>query len=135
MREKGSVSEIAGPIARVIIEPSAACAQCPACGFCVAGTTGRVLEVENTLHARAGDEVLIEISTRKGLLASFIVFGLPILLGLAGILVGNRFGETIGMVCGVGGLALGLAGAKIVNDLMKKHNRLLPRIVEIVRRN
>ena len=93
-----------------------------------------MIEVANELHAQLNDEVVVEISASTGLAAFFFLFGLPIILALIGVLIGNRFREFISIVLGIIGLALGLVIAKVINNRLSQNPKFLPKIVGILER-
>lgn len=135
MVEKGKVIELQDVNARVNVEPSDACKHCSACHICYPSGKSRVIEVENSMGAHIGDIVYIEISDKVGFFALFLVFVLPVLLGLIGVLVGVGYNETYAILFGVAGLATGLGIAKIINDRISKKRDFLPRIVDIIKTN
>lgn len=132
MREKGKVVELAGFVAKVSLEPSEACKDCPSCNLCRPAGDVRIVEVENKIGANVGDEVYIEISPKVGLIAVFLLFGLPVILGLVGLLVGNHYSEIHSVIFAIAGFALGLIFVKIINDILGTRRELLPYIVKIL---
>jgi sigma-E factor negative regulatory protein RseC len=84
----GTVTEAEGKIAKVYIE-SKACDHCQACGF-GAVRDKKAMEVNalNDLHAKKGDSVHLEVSGRKVMSASAIVFLIPFAGFIVGFLVG-----------------------------------------------
>lgn len=133
MRERGKVIETTGLSAKVSLQSSEACKTCSASYLCHPSGKDRIIEAENSIAANIGDEVFIEISARSGFIALFLLFGLPIILGLTGLLIGAQHSDTHSIFYGVAGLALGLIIAKIINNILSKKHKFLPRVVEIVR--
>ncbi len=133
MRERGKVVEVSGSRARISLVPSEACKDCPSCGFCRPAGSTRIIETENSVGAQVGDEVYIEISPRESLIAVFLFFGLPVLLGLIGLLIGIGYGEIYSVVLGIGAFAVGLILAKLINDILSRKQTFLPHIVEVMR--
>ncbi len=133
MRETGQVVEVSGLLARISLEPSDACKDCPSCGFCRPVGNTRIIETENRVGAQVGDEVLVEISAQGTLIAVFLFFGLPVLLGLIGLLIGIRYGEGHSVVLGIGAFAVGLILAKVANNILGHKHKFLPHIVEVTR--
>jgi len=132
VREEGKVIEVTDCIAKVSIAPNENCRNCPASYFCHPLDSIRVIEAENTVNAHIDDIVYIEIPVRSGFVAIFLLFGLPVLLALIGLLIGARHNDTISIVFGVAGFAFGLVFAKILNDRLGAKHRFLPRIIEII---
>jgi len=88
MQCTGTVLETQGEIAKVYIE-SKACDHCQACGF-GAVRDKKAMEVNalNKLRARKGDSVHLEVSGKKVMSASAIVFLIPFAGFIVGFLVG-----------------------------------------------
>jgi sigma-E factor negative regulatory protein RseC len=88
MKCTGTVIENRGNIARVFIE-SKACDHCQACGF-GAVREEKALEVNalNDVGAREGDQVHLEVSGRKVMEASAILFLIPFGGFILGFLLG-----------------------------------------------
>ena len=132
MRRIGRVVTRSGSQAAVCFDSGEACRECEAGALCGAKGKEHTVLVENAAQARVGDEVYVEQAPGKALLSAFLLFGLPVILALVGILLGGRWGETWSVICGISGFALGLVIAKIINNLLTRSSLLLPRIVEIV---
>ncbi len=130
MKEKGKVIAISASLAKISLEPSEACKNCPACNVCRPAGSVRIVEAENEIGAKIGDEVYIETSSKIGLIAIFLLFGMPVILGLIGLLIGMRYGEIYSIFCGIAGFALGLLCAKIINNILGGRRKFLPHIVE-----
>ncbi len=133
MREKGKVVEMADFIAKISLEPSEACKDCPSCNFCRPSGSTRIIEVENRIGAQVGDEVFIEISHKKSLIAILLLFGVPVLLGLIGLVVGAHYSEGYSVFLGISGFVLGLILAKVINNIFRRTHKLSPHIVEVTR--
>lgn len=132
MKEKGAVVEIINTIAKVSLQSSEACKTCAAGHFCRPSGNSRVIEAENIIGACIGDKVHIEISTHSSLIAFFLLFGLPVILSLIGLLFGSQYSNTHSLLYGAVGLCLGLLVAKIANNILNKKQSFLPKIVEII---
>ena len=131
--ESGRVIELKSETAVVVLAPSDYCTGCDAKNLCQMGSRGeRILEVKNTVGAKVGDEVVITIQSRYALTALFLIFGLPVILGSAGVVFTQRFSNNNLMaICGLAGIALGLAIAKIFDRALALKRKALPEIVEI----
>ena len=134
MKEKGCVIEITSFGANISLSPSAACQGCTASDFCRPKGDDRITEAENRIGAKIGDEVYVEISSKTGLLAFFLLFGLPVILGLVGLLIypHAQNPNIHGIIYGLAGFALGLIIAKVINNILGRKHKFLPRIVEIL---
>ena len=132
MKEKGKVVEITDFIAKVSLEPGEACKTCPYGNFCRPAGTIRIIKVKNGIGAKVGDEVYIGIPVKSEFIAIFLLFGLPVMLGLIGLLIGTLYTEIHSVILGLVGFALGLIIAKIVNNILGRKKKLLPCIIEII---
>ncbi|MBU4240327.1 MAG: SoxR reducing system RseC family protein [Actinomycetia bacterium] len=88
MKCRGTVVDGNGKVARVIIE-SSACGDCHTCGF-GAVQDGKSIEVNalNEVGAREGNEVFLEVSGRKVMEASVVLFLIPFMAFITGFLIG-----------------------------------------------
>jgi sigma-E factor negative regulatory protein RseC len=112
--EEGTVVGIDGKMARVRVARGAACGGCSSQGACSPlEPTGQemVIRVENRLHARPGQRVVVGIDDRVVLRGAAWVYMLPLATFFAGYWLGARLlpvGE--GELGGVAGAVLGLVG-------------------------
>ena len=121
MKEQALVVKTAGRIAVVQIEKRPECAACKVCAF--AGGKSRVkVKALNTAGAKAGDRVLVEAEKDNRALASFVVYIVPVLLGIAGVVIGAYcFEEELwaAVLC-LAGLALGFVAVWAIDKLLSK---------------
>ena len=76
----------------------------------------------NTAGAKAGDRVLVEAEKDNRALASFVVYIVPVLLGIAGVVIGAYcFEEELwaAVLCLIG-LALGFVAVWAIDKLLSK---------------
>ncbi len=93
MSEKGVVINLQGDQAIIEMEASK---DCEACGACSYSREGRmVTPVTNSLRAKVGDSVEIEIEPQVVLVAAAIVYILPIVLFFAGYALGLWVGRLL----------------------------------------
>ena len=106
MIETGKVIEIKGDRAEVALPPTEGCASCKKCAM---GRTGKymTLEAQNPVAARVGDEVTVEVPRRDPLVAASLLFGLPLLGMLAGIIAGTLLERALGWGSEVPAMVLG----------------------------
>ena len=119
-----------GKTAVVRFQKSDACGRCNAC-FHLGGKEADI-EIENRLHAKAGDIVLIELHGRSVFTASLIVYGIPLLGLIAGAALGSVWGDLYAALAAV----LFAAGAFfILRALEPRFSRMRefkPRMVDIL---
>lgn len=91
-QQEGIVLEVHGLMAKVKTSRHNDCENCGACP----GNSALVLEARNTLDAKPGDRVLVEVQEVNMLKAAFIVYMLPLLAILIGAVIGNVLAEKMG---------------------------------------
>ena len=93
MSEKGVVVNLQGDQAIIEMEASK---DCEACGACSYSREGRmVTPVTNTLKAKVGDSIEIEIESQVVIVAAAIVYILPIVFFFAGYALGLWIGRLL----------------------------------------
>ena len=86
MAEKGIVTELKGELAVIKMKRTEACAKCRAC---IAGMSEKemVMEADNQCNAQVGDWVELELVDNGFFFAVMIMYGIPLVAFLAGILL------------------------------------------------
>ncbi len=130
IEETGVIKEAAGGMISVSLSPSS---RCRACGVCSSGHEKEMrLTVPNSGNFSVGDKVKISIEGRNLLLASFVVYIVPLLDMFIGYFFGwylmNKYGDPA-----KAGLAGALAGglffvlsfflSRLVNQKMERQER------------
>ncbi|MCX8014443.1 MAG: SoxR reducing system RseC family protein [candidate division WOR-3 bacterium] len=135
MQEIGKIIEITGDIARIEITPSGGCVHCSQFKLCNPfGENKKVIELKNTLDAKIGDTVKIEIPEKAQALSIGLVFGLPVVLFMLGLVIGNYYrNEKLGAIFGGCGFALAIGILKIVDNRLRKKGAHLAKLKEIVK--
>jgi positive regulator of sigma E activity len=134
VRRKGRVIGVDGSQATVCFESAEACAKCEARDFCQASGSKRSVQVENSIGAGIDDEVYVEQTPGVGLAAAFLVFGLPVMLALLGMILAARWREAWAILIAVLCFGIGLLIAKFLNDVVARSAQFLPKITEITKR-
>jgi sigma-E factor negative regulatory protein RseC len=99
--ERGVVIRLGAPesgLAWVQTQRSGACKSCSSRHSCTAGEGGKDMEVEafNTVGARVGDEIILNLDTAPLLKATFLLYVFPILCMIAGAVLGHRYALSRG---------------------------------------
>ncbi|MCD6471525.1 SoxR reducing system RseC family protein [Candidatus Aerophobetes bacterium] len=93
--EWGVVVEASSDKAKVRLERKSICEKC---GLCLYKDKDFVVtEVVNKKGARKGDKVKIQLSSTKALQATFIMFMIPLISLLTGILIGYLLSKRFGL--------------------------------------
>lgn len=131
MREKGRVVEVNGGNITIAIGKESACGgNCASCGGC--GQKVRTAKAINSVNAKIGDVVEIELCERKILSAAFIVYILPLLLFLPGYYLPRIFTEN-NVICTIAAFVFMIIGFFLTHAYDKQTNgKYLPEAVFIV---
>ena len=128
---EGVVIEVTGHTAKV---RASIHSDCDHCGLCP-GNNAMILEAANEAGANVGDRVLIQNKTMNGLLAAFIMFLLPLLAVVLGIVLGYylsfRFMVSTKILMIAGGSLFGLGAFIFIRRLDKSLQSEKPTIVQI----
>ncbi len=123
MTQKVTVLSVEGARARVIHNRPTAChGDCDQCaGGCgsMAAKERIIVEAENSIGARPGDQVLIEGDTGKVAAAIVLVYVLPMVLFFLGYFVAEALNFS-GTPAGLFGFLLGIVAAVLVSRSQKK---------------
>lgn len=136
MKERAIVVKTAGKTALLRIEKHPECESCKVCAFRSGKSTVKV-KAKNTAGAKAGDEVIVVAEKDNRLLASFIVYILPVLLAGAGVAIGALAlkAEVWAAVLCLIGLALGFACVYVLDKLAAKTRGFGMEVVEICQKS
>ena len=142
-KKKGQIGRVISfldnNILKVKIQRHSSCKNCGVCNLGMLGTNEKIVNVENTVDAKTGDFVMLEVKDGAVLSASFILYIIPLLAFLGGLIGGNIWGRELGMEPDVlsvilGGTLLVVAFVSIrVYDRMirGKNNKFNPYITRI----
>jgi positive regulator of sigma E activity len=97
--ESGTVIDIDGRLASVIINKSKSCHECgkAQAGICGKSGAGMIMKAQNTIDAVKGDMVTIELETATQARGFFLFFILPVLALFAGSYAGFLLSESTGV--------------------------------------
>jgi len=140
MTEHGLVIDTYEQTARVKVKKSGDCGGCNACS--IGRDRTMIAEVDNSINAKKGDAVLVEVSDKQAIRAGLLVLGLPLvalLIGVFGIsrilqsLVFTSSSDAIGGAIGFIFFALASAGVYFYSGHLKKKGRYSLKIVRILK--
>ena len=80
MRETGTVKSVEGDFCQVVVTRQSACGE--NCASCKGGCKlqNQICNAKNSVGAKAGDKVIIEMDTKKVLKSALLVYILPIIV-------------------------------------------------------
>ena len=136
MREIGLVTKLKGEFASVRIGRHSACGSCGKCGM---SQNQKHVDffVKNSLDAKPGDSVVLDIKETNTLKLSLVAYIIPLVLGLLFFVVGLvlKLPDWANLLMFVGGCAVAYVIVAII-DKSKKHQWVQsPEMVEIVKLN
>lgn len=129
-QETGTVSQIRGrkALVRIDVDAGAGCSEC-GCKCSRAADGARVIEVPRG-DLQQGDRVKIGVPQRSGYLGMLMIFVLPMIFFVSGMLIGLQFkagpGDTnlMPLVGGAAGLGLAFAIAWILERIVSSRTPL-----------
>ncbi len=88
-QEYGLVTAVSHGMVTVEIQRGGACKSCAMRGMCFTKSTPAVFHLNSALPLKTGDLVELEISPTGRIMASLLIFGLPILFLFAGFIIAS----------------------------------------------
>jgi len=139
--EEGIVTKVNSTTAWVTTRKSSACESCAAKSSCSTLASGEEMKVEaiNISGATVGDRVVIYFETSSLLKLSFFLYIFPILIMLAGALIGHKIAPFFNLdrsvfsaVCGFLFFFLAFFFIKSKGNKLSKKNQYRPKIIKII---
>lgn len=136
--ETGIIAEIKGNQALVESDPDEGCASCSAKGACMMSSTEkkRKIWIKNTINANPGDMITFSIEEKGVVLSSFVLYVLPIILFISGIMgAGFLYGfrnEGYIIAGGLIGLLAAFIIMRYISKILNKKKIFTPKMLEIV---
>lgn len=97
MEQFGEVVSVDGDAAKVRVRRHDVCSKCGGCGIAISGPGDNFIDARNVVNAVVGQTVKVTSDTGQVLRASFVVYILPIVALLIGILLGQHIGRVLGL--------------------------------------
>jgi sigma-E factor negative regulatory protein RseC len=141
VEETGTVTKVHGEMAKVLVPKKTACEGCSVEGACESTAEGMEIDAFNPVHAREGQRVRVHMAPREYLKGSLLVYGFPLVLFIAGTIVGKIIGDNhfreansdlIAAITGFMLLVLSLACVRMWSKKMETGSGHRPVIEEIV---
>ncbi|HUT44071.1 MAG TPA: SoxR reducing system RseC family protein [Desulfobacterales bacterium] len=140
--ERGIVIKLDSTTAWVKTTRTSACETCSAKSSCNVVENGKEMEVEaiNEAGAQVGDRIIISIETSSLLKASFLLYIFPILLMIAGAVIGQKAGPLFDIDPSAFSAAVGFLFffisiwfVKSRGNRMARENEYKPKIIRILK--
>lgn len=129
MLQYGVVTQTNGENATVRFMRTKACVNCGAC--MTIGESEAQVEIPNTLHARVGDSVRVELHEKGLLRAGLLAYILPLCALLLGIALGIQISNVAGMLIGLGSAVLVYVLLHLLEPRFARMETLRPRMISI----
>lgn len=126
----GLVTAINGGNAQIHFLRGSACAHCGAC--LTVGETEMEISLPNTLGAKVGDRVDVDLSPKRLVQASLLAYAVPLVLLIAGVMLGSRIADWVGLVVGVAACGIGYLILRVVEKRTKDKHSFQPRMTRIL---
>lgn len=133
MRQPGEITQVKNGMMQITFCRPEACA---ACNACEGGKKEHSIWVRG--EGRIGEIAIVDMPGRMVVKASAIAYGLPLLLLLAGMILGNVLtsGTDAGTAAGAAaGLAAGLGILKLTEKRRRDREEWSPKVVDILEKS
>ncbi|MEE9613614.1 MAG: SoxR reducing system RseC family protein [Thermodesulfobacteriota bacterium] len=144
IEEKGTILEITGEgLALIKTEKNEACDGCGSKEICRSvGESDMVVEAENPVNARVGDEVVFTVAPVEMLRAGALLYLIPLIGFIAGVVLGQVAvaslapswnADLLSAALGFLFVALAFGGVKIYTGTTARESAMRPKIIRITK--
>lgn len=131
----GTVKEVKGNTAVVVLERQDMCGDCHACEM-ISGKKACTLTCEKHIPCKVGDEVEVTLTTDYFLKATYLIYGVPLVGLIAGLVLGVVISQSLHLAFGdlltAAFMLLGAAMGGLYikkQDKKKAYQKFLPHII------
>jgi sigma-E factor negative regulatory protein RseC len=126
----GLVTSVSDGTAQIRFLRGSACAHCGAC--LTVGDSEMEISLPNTLGAKEGDRVAVDLSPKRVVQASLIAYAVPLVLLIAGVFIGSRYADWAGLALGIVACGISYLILRIVEKKSAKNKSFQPRMTRIL---
>lgn len=133
--EQGLVVDVINDVAKIKVGRHSDCKNCGACP----GDNSIIISANNKIGAKTGQRVLFEMKEGNALMATFIVFVLPLISAFIGAVLGMGLGKyfesnvnLFGISGGIVAFILSLIFVKFYDKSVDSSKKAQPEIVRIL---
>ena len=90
------------------------------------------ISLPNTLNAKEGDRVAVDLSPKRVVQASLLAYAVPLVLLIAGVLIGSKIADWAGLVLGVAACGISYLILRVVEKKSAKSKSFQPRMTRIL---
>ena len=107
--------------------------QCANCGACLtAGENEMEIALPNSLDAKVGDRVVVDLLPKRVVQASLLAYAVPLAFLIAGVFLGGLVSDWFGLVLGVAACGLAYGILRLVDRRNQKRHSFQPRMERIL---
>ena len=107
--------------------------QCANCGACLtAGESEMEIALENSLGAKVGDRVVVDLLPKRVVQASLLAYAVPLAFLIAGVFLGGLVSDWFGLVLGVAACGVAYGILRLVDRRNRTKHRFQPRMERIL---
>ncbi len=141
IEEIGIITKTDGVLAKVVVQKRGICEGCAVQGVCKSTEEGMEIEALNPIKAKEGQTVQVSMKPQTYLKGSMLVYGMPLVIFIAGAIFGKNIGEEyfkrinsdlVAAVLGFAALIVSLLGIKIWTKKTEAKAEYKPVIEKIV---
>ena len=101
--------------------------QCANCGACLtAGESEMEIALENSLGAKVGDRVVVDLLPKRVVQASLLAYAVPLAFLIAGVFLGGLVSDWFGLVLGVAACGVAYGVLRLVDRRNRTKHRFQP---------
>ena len=126
----GLVTSVSDGTAQIRFLRGSACAHCGAC--LTVGDSEMEISLPNTLNAKEGDRVAVDLSPKRVVQASLLAYAVPLVLLIAGVLIGSKIADWAGLALGVAACGISYLILRVVEKKSAKSKSFQPRMTRIL---
>ena len=126
----GLVTSVSDGTVQIRFLRGSACAHCGAC--LTVGDSEMEISLPNTLGAKEGDRVVVDLSPKRVVQASLIAYAVPLVLLIAGVLIGSRIADWAGLALGIVACGISYLILRIVEKKSAKSKSFQPCMTRIL---
>ena len=107
--------------------------QCANCGACLtAGDNEMEIALPNSLGAKVGDRVVVDLSPKRVVQASLLAYAVPLAFLIAGVFLGGLVSDLFGLILGIVACGLAYGILRLVDRRNRKSHSFQPRMERIL---
>lgn len=132
MQERGRVQSVDNKAKKVTVQFDRKSA-CDKCGMCLMSKDSMKVELvlDNELNACEGDIVDVSMGSGYVLTSSFVVYLIPIMLIVVGLLITRNLSELIQVIAITSALVISFTAIRIADKIIRNRKGFKPRIINI----